>query len=123
MTSWTPSIVPGGDQTVYLVLDDLGNLGRVWRETDVEQTDLETVIEDLLSGQYNDPVRVVAFNAAEKWSEDVSEDIAREVRRRADLNFQDLPSSVEEFVAHFGGAPPRQLALRLVQPHREAAQQ
>ena len=31
--TWTPSIVPN-DQTVYLVLDDLGRLGPVWREAD-----------------------------------------------------------------------------------------
>ena len=29
---WTPSIVPDtGDHNVYLVLDDLGPNGRVWR--------------------------------------------------------------------------------------------
>jgi hypothetical protein len=51
---------------------------RVWGEVDYEQTDLETVIQDLLSGQYNSPSRVVAFNTAEKWSHDVSEDVAQE---------------------------------------------
>jgi hypothetical protein len=51
--SWTPSIVPkGDDQNVYLVVDDLGRNGRVYRETDVEAADLETVILDLLSGEY-----------------------------------------------------------------------
>jgi hypothetical protein len=40
----------------------------VYRETDVEATDLEAVISDLLGGQYSNPVRVVAFNTAEKWS-------------------------------------------------------
>src|ERR1700744_1158241 len=60
---WAPSIVPkGDDQNVYLVVDDLGRLGRVYRETDVEATDLDTVISDLLGGQYSNPVRVVAFN-------------------------------------------------------------
>jgi hypothetical protein len=44
-SSWTPSIVPSDDQNVYLVVDDLGGrLGRVWRESDVEKTDLETVM-------------------------------------------------------------------------------
>ena len=38
----SPSIVPpGGDQDVYLVLDDFGSDGRAWSETDVEHTDLE----------------------------------------------------------------------------------
>jgi hypothetical protein len=37
MGNWTPSIVPNGDdETVYLVADDFGDLGRVWRETDIE---------------------------------------------------------------------------------------
>jgi hypothetical protein len=49
----TPSIVPSGgetDQTVYLVADDLGKVGRAWRETDYEASDLETVIQDSSPG-------------------------------------------------------------------------
>jgi hypothetical protein len=52
-SDWTPSIVPrGDDQDVYLVVDDYGRFGRVWREADVEATDFEIVVSDLLSGQY-----------------------------------------------------------------------
>jgi hypothetical protein len=40
----------GDDQIVYLVEEDLGHNGRVWREADTETTDLETIIADLLSG-------------------------------------------------------------------------
>ena len=37
-TNWTPSIIPGGDdQTVYLVAEDFGKLGRAWREADYEE--------------------------------------------------------------------------------------
>jgi hypothetical protein len=53
MSSWTPSIVPADDQTVYLVMDDFGRHGRAWRETDVEKIDLETIIMDLLRGEYS----------------------------------------------------------------------
>ena len=68
---WTPSIVPyGADQPVYLVVDSFGALGTAYRETDVERTDLETVVTDLMSGQFNDPVRVVAFNTAERWAQE-----------------------------------------------------
>jgi hypothetical protein len=78
-TGWTPSIVPTvGDEMVYLVAEDFGQIGRAWREADYEATDLETVIQDLLTGQYRSPIRVVAFNTAERWSEDVSEDVAHE---------------------------------------------
>ena len=114
-TNWTPSIIPGGDdQTVYLVAEDFGKLGRAWREADYEATDLETVIEDLLTGQYNDPLRIVAFNTAERWSEDVSEDVAHELRIRCDLQMRDVPSSIQDFVERQEGAAWRQLTLRLV---------
>jgi hypothetical protein len=65
-----PSIVlPGDDQTVYIVLDNFGRNGSSDRETDVERADLEAVIMDMLEGQYQNPVRVVGFNTAEKWSQ------------------------------------------------------
>jgi hypothetical protein len=48
---WTPSIVPrGDDQTVNLVMDDLGQNRRVGREADEETIALKTVIQDLLTG-------------------------------------------------------------------------
>jgi hypothetical protein len=113
-SSWMPSVVAdGADQTIYLVVDDFSRHGRVFRETEVERTDLETVIADLASGQYNDPVRVVAFNTAENWAEDVSEDVARELRRRADLANEDLSSAVEAFVERHTRRE-LQLTLRLV---------
>jgi hypothetical protein len=103
-TGWVPSIVPNGDdQNVYLILDDLGRRGRVWRETDAETTDLETMILDLLEGQYKNPVRVVAFNTAEKWSQDVSANVAHELRRRCDLRLRDVPSSIQDFVERHEG--------------------
>jgi hypothetical protein len=111
---WTPSIVPNsGDQNVYLVVDDFGDAGCVYREADVEHTDLETVIADLMSGQYNNPVRIVAFNTAENWADDVSKDVALEIRRRADLAAEDLTSSIDEFVGRYEGYE-RQLVLKLM---------
>jgi uncharacterized membrane protein len=112
-TGWTPSIVPkGDDQNIYLVVDDLGRNGRVYLETDVETADLETVIVDLLDGHYRNPIRVIAFNTAEGWSQDVSADVAQELRRRCDLQLRDVPSSIQDFVEqHEGGY--RQLAPRL----------
>ena len=51
---------------IYLVLEDFGApAGCSWRETDEQDTDFETIIRDLLSGQYAYPVRIVAFNAME----------------------------------------------------------
>ena len=103
-SSWTPSIVPeSGDQNIYLVMDDLGRLGRIWTEADAETTDLETVISDLLTGQYSSPVRVVAFNTAKRWSEDVSEDVANELRLRCDLQMRDIPFFLQDFTDRYEG--------------------
>jgi hypothetical protein len=101
----SPSIVPPtNDQDVYLVLDDFdGRLGQAWRESAVESTRLETVLADLLDGQYSNPVRVIAFNTAEGWSRDVSEDVAHELRRRCAEQARDLPSSLEQFVDRYQG--------------------
>jgi hypothetical protein len=111
---WTPSIVPDwADQTVYLVENDFGRLGRAFVETDCEHADLEATITALLAGQYSHPDRIVAFNTAERWSEDVSEDIAHELRRRCDLQLRDVPSAIQDFVEGHEGHH-RQLALRLV---------
>jgi hypothetical protein len=102
------------DQNVFLVMNDLGRLGRVWPEADAEATDLETVITDLLTGQYSSPVRAISFNTAERWSEDVSEDVAQELRRRCDLQMRELPVSISDFVERHEGHDRRQLTLRLV---------
>ena len=111
--SFVPSIVPNGhDQTFYLVINNYGKSGTAFAETDVGEADLETTISDLMSGQYSDPVHVVAFNTAEHWSEDASEDVAREILRRLDLAGHDLPSSIQAFVESHLGAD-RQLTLRL----------
>jgi hypothetical protein len=111
-TGWTPSIVPNGaDQTVYLLVDRFG-LGAVFRESDVEWSELETTIADLMAGQFNDPVRVVAFNTAEHWAQDVSKDIALEIQSRGDIHGHDVPETLRDFVDSYAG-PDRQLALRL----------
>jgi hypothetical protein len=78
-------------------------IGRVYREADVEETDLETVVADLLSGQYKNPVRVVAFNTAEKWSQDVSADVAHELRHRCDEQMRDTPFGLQDFVDRYEG--------------------
>src|SRR3979490_270108 len=113
-TGWTPKIVPyGADQTVYLVVDRFGQLGSAYRETEVERTDLETIITDLMSGQFNDPVRVVAFNTLEHWSEDVSKQIADEMQTRCDIEGVAVPEHGSDFVASHT-SPTRQLTLRLL---------
>jgi hypothetical protein len=79
----SPSIVPQSNRDIYLVLDEFGGrIGRAWRGAEEEDTDRAALIRHLIEGQYSNPVRVVAFNTAEGWSRDVTEDIARELRQR-----------------------------------------
>ena len=91
-----------------------GRHGLAWCETDVEATDLETIISDLLDGQYTSPVRVVGFNVAERWARDVSEDVTDEIRRRCDMQRSEVPAHLEAFVERHENQDRRQLTLRLV---------
>ena len=99
----TPTLVPSDNATVYLVLDDFGKLGRAYRETDENQADFETVVDDLLTGQFTRPVRIVAFNIAEGWSRDVSVEIAWEVIKRASISGEQLTSGTRDFVHSYVG--------------------
>jgi hypothetical protein len=83
----SPSLVPRqSGNIVYIVLNNFGpKLGRAYCETDDAQADEATIIDNMVSGEYSCPVRVVAFNTDEGWSRDVSQDIARAVAERLQL--------------------------------------
>jgi len=70
---------PSDDVTIYLVLNDSAKHGIAYDETDRAKGDRETIIRNFRTGRYGNALRVVAFNTAEGWSWDVSEDIALEV--------------------------------------------
>jgi hypothetical protein len=94
----SPSIAPHEQELgTYLVLDDLGEIGRAWREMDEYGANRERVIRYLVTGEFNHPVRIVAFNTSEGWSRDVTVDIADELRRRY-AEFGEVPESVLEFM-------------------------
>ena len=80
----------------YLVVHCFGRLGRL--ETGEDEADLETIITGMLEGQYSNPVDVFAFNAAEEWCRDVSEDVADEIRYRCDRQGIDIPAELEAFM-------------------------
>ena len=112
-TGWSPNTVPyGSDQTAYLVVDRFIS-GSVYRETEIERSGLEIVISDFMTGQFNDPVRVVAFNTLEHWADDVSQDVAQEIQTRCDIAGDPVPDHVRDFVDSYAPTS-RQLALRLV---------
>src|ERR1041384_875686 len=94
----SPPTAPDFDVDVYLVLDDFGTIGRAYREADETQTDRETVIQNLLSGEYNNPVRVVCFNTAQGLSRDPTLEVAREIQDRASRDGIELSRGLRDFV-------------------------
>src|SRR3569833_528364 len=93
---WSATAVPyGADETVYLVIDRLRTSGK-YRETEVERTDLEPIISGLLAGEFNDPVRIAAFNTLEHWAADVSADVATEIQTRCDIQGEPMPDHLSD---------------------------
>jgi hypothetical protein len=103
MASFAPPSVPyGADETIFVVIENAGAPGGVERE--VERSNLETVVADLLAGQFEDPVRVLAFNTLEHWSKDLSADVAREIQARCDSDGVPVPDHLKDFVEGTGAA-------------------
>lgn len=99
-----PSLVPDqGDFTAYMVVNDYEPFGVCYVETNLGDADLETIIQNFVTGQYDQPLRVVAFNTAEGWSHDVSEDIAREVLDRAVDADRNLSDGTKAFIDRYVG--------------------
>jgi hypothetical protein len=113
----SPSIIPSDrlDQTIYLVLEDFSS-GAAWRETGEDRTDYRTTLNDLLTGQYDRPLRVVAFNPWRGWSSDASEDVAEELAKRVDFQDQEVSEPVREFIENFTG---RTVGAQLLLPLSE----
>ncbi|WP_439399233.1 hypothetical protein ACRQ5Q_17775 [Bradyrhizobium sp. PMVTL-01] len=84
------------DKDFYLVLEEFRD-GAAFRETD-EGIDHSTLIDDLLSGQYDRVLRVVAFNPVEGWSRDASEDVARELERHISSEGREVSEALTDFI-------------------------
>lgn len=90
---------PANDQlTVYQVLDDLGKLGHIWREIAEVSANEQAVIDDILSGQYVRPLRVVAFNTDDGWSRDVTGEIAAKLLDAVGTQGRSLGTAAWEFI-------------------------
>ncbi|WP_248883231.1 hypothetical protein [Bradyrhizobium japonicum] len=88
------------DRDIYLVLEDFGaRAGCAWRESDQADTDLETVLQNLLSGQYAYPVRIVSFNPVEGASRDAISEVADALAQRAADTDAEVSSALQDFIA------------------------
>ena len=100
---WSPG-QPAFDVTVYIVLNYYGSrLGRAYAETGDDEADKETIVENILNGEHSHPIRVVAFNTAEGWSRDVTDDIARAVLSTAHSEARSIGVAAQEFLVRVLG--------------------
>jgi hypothetical protein len=98
-----PSLVPSLNEDVHFVLCAFGRAGLAYVETDPAEGDATTVVQNLLHGQYERPLRVLALNADEGWSRDVSEAIAAKVRDVAAHEGRELTSGTLAFIEDYIG--------------------
>jgi len=93
-----PSIVPNDrlDKDFYLVLEDF-KAGPSFRETDEGVTYI-TLIDDLLTGQYDNVLRVVAFNPVEGWSRDASETVAEALETHIIAERREVSEGLRDFI-------------------------
>ena len=105
MSPHTASLAPESqfDVTVHIVLDDFGTSGRTYRETAEEAADFNSVVDDLIAGQFNNPVRVIAFNLSEGWSRDVSDHVAWELLNRVAKEHMPLARAARRFLEFHPG--------------------
>jgi len=92
------SLVPSSDHELHFVLCDFGNYGRTYIETDPNEADRDTIVRNMIDGQYDRPLRVIALNPAEGWSRDVSEEIAKAVLVAAESDDRVLTAGTSAFV-------------------------
>ena len=107
-----PSIVPAATDDYYIVVNQYGQHGTAFAETDLRRANYENTIADLMSGQHDDPLRVIMFNPEINRSEDGGRGTETENPRR-------FPSALTVF-----DKPDRPLpkVLRVSLRHRATSQ-
>lgn len=90
----SPVVPYGADQTMFVVIDRRDEA----TEIRVERSDLDTAINELVAGCFNDPIKVISFNTLEHWMKDISTDVAGEIQARCDIDGVTLPDYLSDFV-------------------------
>jgi hypothetical protein len=98
------------EQDLHFVLCDFGQSGQAYVETDPTEADASSIVRNLLQGQYDRPVRVLALNVEEGWVRDVSEIIAAKVQDVARREEQGLTAGTRAFIeAHYDPTDEQQM--------------
>lgn len=90
------------DAQLHFVLCDFGSLGRAFVETDPDCASREVVVRDMVTGQFERPLRVLSIDPSHTWS-DVCRDIAKAVAAQAGREDVSLTDGTRAFIAeHLG---------------------
>jgi hypothetical protein len=120
--AYVPPLNPENDVAVYIVVEDFGDFGQAYRETDLAEADHDTIVRNLISGEYRNPLRVVAVNILEGWSRDVSEEIAYDVLDRAYDADTTLSAGARRFIdLHVTPGVKRPAAASVLRPSDQSA--
>ena len=111
----SPASLEPEQDLLHFVLCDFGRSGQAYVEADPMQADASTVVSNLLQGQYNRSVRLLALNVEEGWVRDVSQIIAAKVRDVAWHGERELTSGTRDFIEAHSGAADQQQVLPLWQ--------
>ena len=96
-----PRPLPGPPDTTLHMIIARHRRGAYAAERDVGDLGREATIADIMNGQVEDVERVLAFNPAECWSRDATEDIAIEIANR--IGNGPIRAAVRDFIeAHAG---------------------
>jgi hypothetical protein len=100
------SIVPntGNEHTTYLLMDEIGEYGNVWREMSEGEANEATIVKWMIDGEINRPVKIVAFNTEEGWSRDITHDVASKLLE-LNQNGVALGAAAREFVVRITRRP------------------
>jgi hypothetical protein len=91
-------LAPSIDRDLHFIMCAFGRSGLAYVETDPTEADATTIVRALLRGLYDRPLRVIALNAGEGWSRDVSKAIAAKVREVAELEDRELTDDTLGFI-------------------------
>jgi hypothetical protein len=92
------------DATLHMIIARHGR-NAFAAERDVSDLGLESTIADIMAGQVEDVERVIAFNPAEAWSREVTEDIAIEIANRIGRGNGHMPiqPALRDFIEQHAG--------------------
>lgn len=90
---------------LYFVKCDFGpRIGHSWIERHVNETGRSTLINDLIGGQIENPVRILEVDPAEGTSRDVTEDVAKALADWSNSTSEPLSRSLISFIHDNAGA-------------------